>query len=271
MKKIALVLVGFAISCSVARADELADIKAKGEISCGVLGDLVPLGYQDPKTRELVGLDVDVCAAVAKQLGVKIEFKTVSVDARIPSLATGRADLMTASLAYTPARAKQVDFSSAYMSVPVSILVKKTSGIKTFADLAGKKISANRGSTSEVFAREKIPAADVVAFDNSPASFLALSQDKVQGMSMVKSGAVGFYNRSEGTTEFLAEPVFVEHDCIGVKKGEPGLLAAVNDALDKIEKSGEMQTIWDRWYGDSTEYKLKRDIKVVPFSEFEQK
>ncbi|KXU96525.1 amino acid ABC transporter substrate-binding protein [Caballeronia megalochromosomata] len=254
--------------CSTASADELADIKSRGSLTCGVLGDLVPLGFQDPKTRSLVGFDVDVCAAAAKYLGVKLELKTVSVDARVPSLVTGRVDLMTASLAYTPARAKQVDFSSAYISVPVSVLVKKNSGIKSFADLAGKKISANRGSTSEVYARQKLKNSEVMTFDDGPSSFLALQQDKVQGMAMVKSAGVGFKNRSNGATEFLDEAVFWEHDCIGVRKGEPALLSAVNAALDQLETSGGMQTIWDRWYGPSTEFNLVREKKIVHLSDF---
>ena len=270
MKKLLFMVFGLLVVCSTARADALADIKAKGVVSCGVFGDLVPLGYQDPKTRSLVGLDVDVCVAIAEELGVKLDLKTVSVDARIPSLETGRVDLMTASLAYTPVRAKQIDFSSSYMSVPVSVLVKKDAGIKGFADLVGKKVSANRGSTSEVFARQKIKGAEVVSFDNGPASYLALAQDKVQGMAMVKSAAIGFHNRSGGTTDFLDEPLFWEFDCVGIKKGEPALLAAVNAALDKIESTGRLAQIWDRWYGPSTEYKMKREKKVTPASEFVQ-
>ncbi|KWF06449.1 amino acid ABC transporter substrate-binding protein [Burkholderia pseudomultivorans] len=257
------------VYCSAASADELSDIKARGSLTCGVLGDLVPLGFQDPKTRSLIGFDVDVCAAVAKYLAVKLELKTVSVDARIPTLVTGRVDLMTASLAYTPVRAKQVDFSSAYISVPVSVLVKKDSGITRFADLAGKKISANRSSTSEVYARQKLKETEIVTFDDGPSSYLALQQDKVQGMAMVKSAAVGFKNRSNGTTEFLKEAIFWEHDCIGVRKNEPALLAAVNAALDQLESSGGMQTIWDRWYGPTTEYKLEREKKIVHLSDFQ--
>ena len=121
MHRTALALLLLAFGCSSAWCDQLADIKSKGVLTCGVFGDLVPLGYQGSKTRSIVGLDVDVCAAIAEYLGVKLDLKTVSVDARIPSLETGRIDVMTASLAYTPVRAKQIDFSSAYMSVPVSV------------------------------------------------------------------------------------------------------------------------------------------------------
>jgi polar amino acid transport system substrate-binding protein len=270
MKRVMFAIFGMVIGLSPAWADGLSDVKSRGVLICGVLGDLVPLGYEDPKTRSLVGLDVDICGAIAQDLGVKLELKAVSVDARIPSLVTGHVDVMTASLAYTAARAKQVDFSSAYMSVPVSILVKKDSGIKSFADLAGKKVSANRGSTSEVFARQKLKSTEVIALDNGPASYLALMQDKVQGMSMVKSAGIGFHNRSNGQTEFLDEALFWEHDCIGVRKGESALLSAVNVALDKLESSGRLQTIWDRWYGPATEYKLTRDKKVTAAAEFQQ-
>ena len=88
MKNVIFAIVGMVIGLSSAWADGLSDIKSKGVLTCGVLGDLVPLGYEDPKTRSLVGLDVDICGAIAQDLGVKLELKAVSerLFTRLPNL-----------------------------------------------------------------------------------------------------------------------------------------------------------------------------------------
>ncbi|MEM5437799.1 transporter substrate-binding domain-containing protein [Paraburkholderia diazotrophica] len=252
-----------------AHADELADIKASGTLTCGVFGDIVPLGYQDSKTRSVVGFDVDVCAAIAQDLNVKLDVKTLSVEGRIPALLTGRVNVVAAAMGYTPVRAKQIDFSSAYYQMPIPVLVKSDSGLKTLADLKGKSISAIRASTPELFARQVLTDSNIVTFDDGASAYLALQQNKVQGMAMSLGGAVGFRNRSNGQTVFLDQPLHWEPDCIGVKKGEPALLAAINASLNKLEASGRLQVIWDRWFGPTTEYKLKREKKVTPISQFQ--
>jgi hypothetical protein len=68
---------------------ELSIIETRGTLICGTLGIAVPFSTQEPKTREIVGYDVDTCRAVARALNVKLELKLVSVDARIPELMQG--------------------------------------------------------------------------------------------------------------------------------------------------------------------------------------
>ena len=77
-------------------ADQLADIKAKGSLVCGVLGTSKPFSFPNPQTREIQGYDVDFCSAVAKSLGVKLEIKPISVAARIPELTQKRIDVIAA-------------------------------------------------------------------------------------------------------------------------------------------------------------------------------
>jgi len=253
----------------LARADQLQDIKTKKTLVCGVLGDSVPLGYQDPATRKTVGLDVDVCTDIAKDLGVSVEIVPVSVDARIPALQTGRVDIVAAALGYTKERATQIDFSSAYYQTPITVLVQNNSGIEKFAQFAGKQVSAIRGSTPELYARQQLIGANVVTFDDAPSAFMALMQNKAQGMAMSEPAAVRFRNRSKGKTHFLEETLHYEPECIGVKKGETALLDAVNKTLDKMERNGRMQAIWDKWYGPSTEYNMVRAKKVTPIADFQ--
>lgn len=267
MKSALFALVGL-LASSVVMADGLQDVKDRGTLRCATLTDSVPLGYQDPKTREIVGLDVDICKALAKHLGVNAELQGIAVSARIPTLASGRADVVAAALGYSKERAEQINFSSAYYQVPIKILVRDSSGIKSYSDFENKRISAIKSSTPEQYARQQIPQAKIVGFEDAPSAFLALQQGKVQGMAMTEPAAIRFHVYSENM-RFLDQTLHFEPNCIGIKKGETALTEAVNKALFDMEASGELQVLWDKWYGDQSEFKLAREKKLTAVSDFQ--
>ena len=96
-RRIRLLALGLlAAFAPLVHADQVADIKAKGELVCGVLGTDDPFSFVDPKSREIVGYDVDLCNAVAKKLGVKTSLKQLAVAARVPELQQGRVDILAA-------------------------------------------------------------------------------------------------------------------------------------------------------------------------------
>lgn len=252
----------------LAHADRLDDIKARGSLSCATLTSTEPLGFQDPATRQVVGFDVDVCTGIAQHMGVKIEMRPVTVEARIPELALGRVDLVNAALGYTAQRAEQIAFSSAHYQVPIKVMVKTSSSVKSFEDLKGKRISATKGSTPELFARKVLPNAEVITFQDSPTAFLALQQNKVSGFAITQFAGLRYVKESGGTAKFLDESLSWEAEAIGVKKDEPALLAAVNKALEEMEAAGELDNLWTKWYGPTTKYDVPREKKLTPISSF---
>ena len=84
-----------------AHASRLDDIKSRGKLICATLSGSEPLAYQDPQTRQYVGFDVDTCAALAKRMGVALEHRPITVEARIPELGLGRVDVVAAAMGYT--------------------------------------------------------------------------------------------------------------------------------------------------------------------------
>ena len=89
-----------------AHADQWQDIVQKKELRCGTFADVPPFAAPDPKTREMVGFDVDLCNAIAKHLGVAAKVTPLSVEARVPEVKMGRVDITVANLAYTLSRAE---------------------------------------------------------------------------------------------------------------------------------------------------------------------
>jgi len=260
-------LVFAALAASAAHADQLQEIKAKKTLICGTFAAIEPFGFPDPQTRQTVGYDVDLCKAVAKELGVAMEHRGLTVEARIPELNLGHVDILIANLAYTKTRAEQIDFSDAYHVLHEVVMVTKDSGITKLDELGGKKISATKGSTSEQAVRMRIPKATPVAFQDAAAAYLALQQGKVDGFSINDITAAKFVRQSQEAGKpvvVVAEPTILEPMGIGVKKSEPALLAEVNAVLARLEKSGELERNWEKWLGPKTAYGLKRTQTVTP-------
>ncbi len=138
-------LVAAAMVSSVVHADELADIKARKSIICG-LTVVQPFAYYKPDTREIVGYEVDLCGMLAKDLGVKMEYQVLSADIRVPALTQGRVDLLDALISYTKERAQVIDFSNQYVADGFYFIVRKDSGITKVDDLADKRISVAKVS-----------------------------------------------------------------------------------------------------------------------------
>ena len=251
-----------------AHADLLGDIKARGKLICGTLTNVVPLGFADPKTREIVGFDVDTCAAIAKRLGVALEQRGVSNEARIPELVLGRVDIIAAALGYTMEREKQIDYTASHYQTANRVMVLTSSGLVKLEELSGKKISATKAGTPEIAARARIPGATILTFQDTPSAFLALRQDKVQGFAVSEMGALQFKAEGGSEVRFIEEPLNWEATGLGIRKGEPAFLAEVNRILEEMEKEGELDRIWDKWYGPTTPFNIKRDKKLTPIAKF---
>jgi polar amino acid transport system substrate-binding protein len=249
-----------------ASADQLADIKAKGILTCGTLGTSEPFSFPDPQTREITGYDVDFCKAVAKSLGVKLDLKPISVAARIPELQQGRVDIVIANLGWSPERAEQIAFSDQYFASEQKVAARKESGFTKLSDLAGKRISATKGSSSELAVRKALPTATTMTFQDPPSGFLAMQQGKVDGFALSELSLVKFKQQSEATSPVvILEPSLVlEPWGIGMRKDEVSMVKHVNGLLASMEKSGEALQIFNKWMGASTLYKMQRGFRIEP-------
>ena len=262
----AALIVAALLPALAARADELADIKSKGEIVIGVLGTDAPNSFVDPQTRDMVGYDIDLGKAIAQRLGVKPVFKQLAVAARIPELQQGRVDLLAATLTHTREREAQVDFSLTTFVTGQKVLVKKDSGITALAQLAGRKVLTVKGGTQVPNIRKAVPGVEVVTFENSQQAFLALQQGKGAGYVNDEASLLDDFAKLGAAAagyQILPENISVERIALGLRKNEPGFKALVNDTLRALEQSGEAEKLFLKWYGPATRLKLeKRPFKI---------
>ncbi len=266
IKSLVFALLTLSLLATGARADQLDDVRKKGELVVGVLGTDEPNSFIDPKTREIVGYEVDIAAAIAKKLGVKMVLKQLAVAARIPELQQGRVDILAASLTHNVERESQVDFSLTTFVTGQLVMVRANSGITQLSQLAGKKVLTVKGGTQEPNIRKAVPGVEVVTFETALQAFLALQQGK--GIAYVNDEISLLSNYAKlGAARkdyvILAQSISVEPLALGLKKGEKTMKAAVDGALREMEASGEAEKMFMKWFGPASKLQFeKRSFKI---------
>jgi polar amino acid transport system substrate-binding protein len=253
---------------ATAQADQLQDIMQRKELRCGTFADVPPFAAPDPKTREMVGFDVDLCAAIAKQLGVSAKITPLSVEARVPEVKLGHVDIAVANLAYTLSRADQIQFSDPYYIAKEMLAVKASDPGKAKEDFKGKRLASTKGSTSELSI--KLNGSEPLTFQDTGSVFMSVQQNKAVGMvanTMTIVKLVGESKKSGVELKMIDDPMLLEPIGVGMKKDEPALLAKINETLAALDKDGEINQLWDKWLGPKTEYQLVRVEQVTPLSQ----
>ena len=260
------VALGSSLTMGMAHADQLADIKKKGQIVFGVLGTDEPNSFIDPKTRQLVGYEIDVATAVAKKIGVKPVFKQLAVSARIPELQQGHVDILAATLTHNKEREAQVDFALTHFVTGSKVMVRKNSGITALPQLAGKKVVTVRGGTQETNMKKAVPTASIVTFENTQQAFQALRQGKGAAYVNDESSLLADYGKlGPAAKDFVILPqsIGVEPIALGLRKGEAGLKTVVDQALRELEANGSAEDLFKKWYGPGTRANIaKRTFKI---------
>ncbi|MBT2439098.1 ABC transporter substrate-binding protein [Streptomyces sp. ISL-36] len=244
-----------------------ADIQKAGVIKVGTDATYAPMEFK--KGNEIVGVDPDIAAALAKQLGVKFEFTSGTFDTLLTALPTGRTDIVMSSMTDTKARQEGLDDKGKktgtgvdfvdYFTASTGILVKKGNpqNIKSLDDLCGKKLAVQRGTTYEQAAKDQ---AEKCKKDGKPALTFESFPTDAEAQTRVKAGgAVADLNDSPvaayiaqtagGGNDFEAVANKTDAGLFGiaVDKKNTQLRDALKDALDAIIKDGTYKAALDKW------------------------
>jgi polar amino acid transport system substrate-binding protein len=268
--RIGVAIAFFGMAYSAAQADQLQDVLQRKELKCGTFADVPPFAAPDPKTREMAGFDVDMCRAIAKRLAVAASITPLSVEARVPEVKLGRVDITIANLAYTQSRAEQIQYSDPYYMAKEMLAVKASDPGTTKDDFKGKRLAATKGSTSELSI--KLNGSEPLTFQDTGSVFMAVQQNKALGMVANTMTITKLVNQSQSSSvplKMISTPMILQPIGVGMKKGEPALLAKINEILAALDAEGEINRMWDKWLGPDTEYKMTRTDKVVPLAQLQ--
>lgn len=244
-----------AASCLVivavaAHADLLDDIMKSKKIRISTDMAIPPAGMMDSNMQPS-GSDVETAKLLAKDWGLQLEWVPTTGATRIPNVNTGKADIIVSTLSVTPDRAKVIDFSKPYAVLQSVVGAPKTAAIKDWADLKGKSVTVTRGTTqdTELSAMAKDKDFRVVRYDDDATMVTA----GATGQAEMVATSVALVNQiSVKNPQRPWEPKFVIRNfdlAIGIKQGEPRLLAKLNEWVSANLKNGKLSDIYKKYYG----------------------
>ncbi len=205
--------------------------------------------FETEKNGEVTGFDIDMIKEIAKAEGLKVSIKTMPFNGIIPSLQAGSVDAAVAGITILASRMKNVDFSDAYYRSGLSVLVKKGSGIKRFADLKGHVVATKKATSSvDYMLKHGIPASHIKQFQNIDSAYQALVTGGADAVVFDNPVNVNFKNMHKGV-EVVGNLLTGEYYGIAVSKKEAWLVDTLNSGLAKIKANGEYKRLFVKFFG----------------------
>ena len=236
-----------AVAATTAEARTFEEIKADGKIIIASEGAFPPFNFfQGPK---LSGFEIDLAEAVANKMGVAIEWRALGFDALLAGLRQDRWDLVIASFGITPERAKAVTFTDPHYCSG-GVIVAKDPAIKAVADMAGKTVAVQTGTTYLENVKKLPGVGEVKNFPKDTDARAALVAGRVQVWVTDKFVAKGALAADPGADLKMGDFVFVEKIASAIKKGNSSLEAAYNKALGEILADGTYEAISRKWMNE---------------------
>ena len=233
-------------------ADDLAAVQKAGVLRIGTEGTYAPFSYHETAGNKLVGFDVDIGRAIARQLGVKAEFVEGKWDGLIAGLNAGRYDVVINQVGISSERQAKYDFSQPYIASAAALVVREdNTTIHTFADLKGKR-SANSISSNFAKLAER-NGASVVAVQGFNDAVALLTSGRVDATVNDYLSYLDFKKRQpQAKVKVVARDDSAEFGRSGVliRKDQPALKAAVDKALDAISADGSYKKISEQYFGE---------------------
>ena len=201
--------------------------------------------YEFLRGKEIVGIDVEICRAVAQKLGRPFKCESVDFDSVIPAVVSGKADLAAAGITITEDRKQNVDFSIPYVKTGIVVIYRKAKPYAKVEDLKGKKIGVQSGTTSETYVLEQLkqeperlrsPAEAVAAMTAGRVDFVIADIDPAKNCVKGESDLA--------VSDFITS----EEYAVAIRKGQPELLKAINDTIAEVKANGQLA----KWIAEFT-------------------
>jgi polar amino acid transport system substrate-binding protein len=215
-----------------------------------------PFEFNDkdkPGGDQLTGFDVEVVRAMAAQLALNADFKTTPFDTIIAALAAGNCDMIASATTITAERKQKVAFTQPYFDADQSLLIRAAdkNAYKHLADLKGKTIGVQSGTTGETYAKANKPAgATVKDFPGAEDLFNALASGDID--AVLQDFPVNKYRALKVPEQLAVTETFKTGEQYGfaVATDNPKLVAALDAALASARQSGEYARIYKAWFGE---------------------
>ncbi|NMP28108.1 cystine ABC transporter substrate-binding protein [Rahnella sp. SAP-1] len=235
---------------SAASEDVLSKVKQRGTLIVGLEGTYPPFSFQGTDGK-LTGFEVEFADALAQHMGVKAKLSPTKWDGMLAALESKRIDVVINQVTISPERQKKYDFSTPYTVSGIQVLTKKgNEGQYANADaLKGKKVGVGLGSNYEQWLRANQPGVDVRTYDDDPTKYQDLRVGRIDAILVDRLAALDLVKKTGDTLAVAGKPFARQESGIAVRKNNPELLAAINQAIADMQKDGSLAKISNKWFG----------------------
>ncbi len=237
------------IQRKLAAESAVEQIAKRGAIKVG-MDVFVPWAMKDKK-GELIGFEIDIAKKLAKDMGVKIEFVPTKWSGIIPSLITGKFDVLIGGMTITTQRNLKINFTKPYYYTEQGLMAhkKKAAGFKVSDfNRSDVTIAARLGSTAAVAAKQQFPKAKLRLFDDEPAAVQELRNGNVHAMVSAQPLPSSTATDYPDTIMVYDEVMMLEAIGIGVRKGDSDTLNLINNWIEINRNNGWIQGKYAYWF-----------------------
>ncbi len=229
-------------ACGSKEDSSLQDVLDAGELVIATSPDFPPFETLD-ESGNIVGIEIEILELVAAELGVELVIEEMDFDSVLPGVQAGKYDMGVSGITVTEEREKNADFTTPYFLAAQAIVVLPDSDITCKADLEGKKISVQTGTTAEDFCMGE--GYEVQAFQANNDAASALTTGKVDAWVVDNEVALDF--AEDLGLVVLDEAMTTEPYAFAFKKGSTSLVEAVNEILVGLVEDGTVAGIFEAW------------------------
>jgi polar amino acid transport system substrate-binding protein len=230
-------------------------IQDAGRLTAGVDQNTFLFGFRNPTTNQLEGFDIDRVKEIAKAIfgdENKVRWTVVTSAGRIDALKEKKVDVVVRTMTATCARWQDINFSAIYYTAGQRLLVDKSSDVTSLDQLGGKKVCANKGSTSLKTIDEHKANPIPVGVDNWSDCLIMLQQGQVDAMSTDDTILAGMVAQDPNVK--MVGPRFTQEPYgIGIPKGNEDMVRFVNGVLEQSVASGAWARSYSQWLGRTGE------------------
>lgn len=229
-------------------------IMDKGELVVGLDDSFPPMGYRDDNNN-IVGFDIDLAKEVCKRMGIKVKFQPVSWESKEQELSSKNIDCIWNGFGITPEREKVLTFTEPYMSNPQIFVVLANSGIKTEADLKGKVVAAQSGSTAYATIEKNTKLKDsfknFIGVEDNVKALMDLEVGGSDAVAMDTVVARYYMTKEPNKYSIIKDTTILDEEMgVGFRKGDNALCKKVEDTLKEMKKDGTLAKISKEWFGE---------------------
>lgn len=252
MKKLLSIILSLTMLLTLAacgsKGASLKKIQKAGKLVIATSPDFPPFESLDG-SGQVAGIEIDILEEVCAQLGVSLEIQQMDFDSVLPGVQAGKYDMGVSGITITEKRQKNVLFTDAYCLAAQAIVVKEGSPISSKADLEGKTVAVQTGTTAESFCMDNGYTVSAYAANNDAQS--ALLQGKADAWvidDLTAADMVKVYNAQGGDQlVILDEAMTTEPYAFAMAFGSEDTIEAINGILKTMEDSGAIAAIFDKY------------------------